>query len=349
MAAAARMAMATLKDISRRLGVSVTTVSRALNGFPEVNAETRALVIETARAMNYAPNQFARKLATGRSGMIGYVLKASEELTVDPHFIEMITGLSEAFSARGIDFILHVTDDDDPVTTYRRLIARKTFDGFVLGRPVINDPRVDILIDAGIPFAMHGRVPGDTRYPFYDIDNDAVGYRMTRHLLDLGHRRIAFLNGPTRRAYAYHRQRGHLAALAEAGLQPNPALTRAGLHTWSYGVAAAEEMLARDGAAPTAFICAHSRIAAGVLDVLDERGIAVPEAASVLCHDDGTIEPRDRPPMRGITGTRSILRSACGPLAEFLVRNIAGEPPEALQVRSDPEFVDHGSSGPVPG
>jgi LacI family transcriptional regulator len=340
--------MATLKDISRRLGLSVTTVSRALNGFPEVNEQTRALVEQTARDMKYRPNQFARKLVTGQSGMVGYVLRASPELVADPHFIEVITGLSEEFSAREIDFILHVSPDDDVLATYRRLVARGRFDGFVLSRPVIGDVRVDFLLEEGIPFVMHGRVPGDVRYPFYDIDNYEVGYRLANHLAGLGHRRIAFLNGPLRRGYASERHRGFTDALAAHGLAPLPDLMRHDIHTLSYGVRVAGELLALGPRAPTAIMCTHSLIARGVVETLSARGIAVPGDISVVSHDDGPTVSRDAMPMPDLTVTRSPLRQACRPLAELLVRRIAGEPTGALQVTVQPEFILRTTTASVP-
>ena len=157
--------MTTLKDISRRSGYSVTTVSRALNGFPDVTEQTRRRIEAVAREMNYRPNQVARKLVSGRSGMVGLVLAAPPSAFEYGHFFEVIAGLSAAFSARDMDFVLHVGSGGDVLTTYNRLINRGTLDGFIVTAPEVEDARIELLLERDVAFVVHGHQPATTAMP----------------------------------------------------------------------------------------------------------------------------------------------------------------------------------------
>ena len=135
--------MATLKDIARALDLSITQVSRALNDHSDVNAETRERVKATARKMNYHPNISARKLVSGRSGMVGLVSPRTRSGASDSIFLEVISGLSQQFSGRGMQFVLHImTEDEATLPVYQRLIGKGALDGFVLSEPSDDDPRI---------------------------------------------------------------------------------------------------------------------------------------------------------------------------------------------------------------
>jgi LacI family transcriptional regulator len=322
--------MVTLKDISRSLGLSITTVSRALNGFPEVNAETRRLVASRAEELGYRPNKFAQKLVTGRSGLVGIVLKAPPDLVIDKLFVEMLTGLSAIFSTMDRDFVLNITSEAEEMTAIRRLVARGTLDGFILTEPRENDPRVDFLTEKGARFVLHGRVTGNETYPYYDIDNIAVGETSARHLLRLGHRRIAYLNGTPNACYALERQTGWLAAHSEAGVPADAGLMFFGAGTGDHGNALLHRLLAGPDR-PTAVICHNTQVAMEVYAAAADLGLKIPGELSVIAHDDGLpgIDAAAfEPPL---TVTSCPIRQAIGPLARILDGCIAGEPLENLQ------------------
>lgn len=343
-----RDTMTTLKDISKALNLSVTTVSRALNGFPEVNEQTRELVMQAAREMNYQPNQFARKLVTGQSGMVGIVQQASPELSSNPCFIEVITGISQHLSTYNKHFILHVSTGSDVMTTYQQLVARRILDGFILTEPARHDPRIALLLDKDIPFVVHGRSPEREDYPYFDIDNYQVGCELTQHLLDLGHKRIAFINGPAQLGFASERYRGFTDVLAAHGLSANPALVHHGLMLESVGFQAAQTMLERSlTERPTAFICSNTLLVTGLMSALEQAGLSVPHDVSVVAHDDKITGWRRLP--ETLTATLSPLSDASQPLAEILVKRIAGEPLEALQrVVRAPLLIKGTSAPPAP-
>ncbi len=338
--------MTTLRDLSRHLGLSVTQVSRALNGHDDVAEDTRARVVEAARRLRYRPNVSARRLVTGRSGMLGLVLPDVPPPEEEGQFVQVVGGLSQHLSRLGRQFVLHIADpEDDGLDAYRRLSSGGAIDGFVLLDPELRDRRVRFLRDAGVPFVIHGRVEGPEDYPFYDIDNEAVGRRLTEVLLAAGHRRIAVLNGPRGRTYAEARRRGHVAALDAGGLAPEPDLHRFGPMTEGEGHLAALALWGRRPRA-TAVLCGNMRLASGVVRTLAALGLRVPEDVSVVAHDDALpgfsptgFEPR-------LTATRSPLADGWPHLARVLAAALDGAPVASLQRLGEVGFVEGASVGP---
>ena len=337
--------MATLKDISAELGLSVATVSRALNGYPEVSLRTRDRVRQTAARLGYQPNRVAQRLVTGRSGMVGMIVRIKPDMTSDRTFFETLAGLTAALSAREVDLVLAVDQGRDPVAPYKRLLERDILDGFILNAPVTNDPRVAFLREEGIPFVVHGTDRPAPDYPFYSIDNAAVSARAVQMLANLGHRRIALINGAPQQAYAADRLAGFVAAMTARGLAAGPVVQ--GAEVESDGYAHALDLLARADA-PTAFVCVTTVIAAGVLKAVRDRGLRVPEDVSVMAHDDALPQMRAINLIPPLTVTRAPLRDACAPLANILLDHLGGVPAAQLQVMQEIDTIVRGSTGPAP-
>ena len=248
--------MTTLRDISRHLGLSVTQVSRALNGHSDVSADTRVRVTEAAKALKYQPNLTARKLVMGKSGIVGLVLPAVPAAPQDSLFVQIVGGLSRHFSHRQMQFVLHIAaPGDDIIEVYRKLINSGSLDGFVLLEPTQDDPRVAYLRERKVPFVLHGRTESSPNYPYFDIDNDGVGYDLTRYLTDRGHRRIAFLNGRAGRSYAESRLIGYARALAEVGVVYDPALYLCDEMSEGAGLLGTVQLWSGNRLRPTAIIC----------------------------------------------------------------------------------------------
>ncbi|EPX82725.1 transcriptional regulator, LacI family [Rubellimicrobium thermophilum DSM 16684] len=339
--------MATLRDLSRRLGLSVTQVSRALNGHADVAEATRARVLAEARRLGYQPNAAARRLATGRSGMLGLVLPGPPRMEEDSLFVQIVAALSQHLARLGRLFVLHIADPDEPQTeVYRRLIGGGAIDGFVLLEPQLRDPRVAFLRAEGVPFVVHGRIEPPHDYPFYDIDNRAVARRLTGMLIAAGHRRVAFLNGPARNTYAVSRRAGWREALEDAGIEPEPALHRFGAMSAGAGLVAAVDFWGPRGLWPTGVVCGSTRIAMGLLEGIRALGLSVPEDVSVVVHDDEL--PGLRPALFDppLTATRSPLADGWPHLARLLVAAVDGEPAERLQVEGHVVTDERGSVAP---
>ncbi len=337
--------MATLKEIGAELGLSVATVSRALNGFPEVNKATREKVREAAARLGYRPNRIAQRLVTGRSGMVGMIVKIKPDMSADQTFFEMLTGLTAALAAHETDLVLAVDQDGDPVLPYEKLLERDILDGFILNAPVQDDPRVKFLQARGIPFVLHGQDRADPDYPTYGIDNAAVSRESLKLLSQLGHRRVALINGELNAAYALERLEGFQRAAAEFGLPANMIRNDASLE--SHGYTHALDLLSGEDA-PTAFVCATTLIASGVMRAVRDRGLSTPEDVSVMAHDDALPQTRAINFDPALTVTRAPLRDACAPLADMLVAHLKGTPAADLKSIVKAELIVRGSTGPAP-
>ena len=203
-----------LKQLSSLLGISQTTVSRALNGYPEVSEKTRGLVLAAAKKHNYLPNIKAQALATGKSKMIGFVLPmANQNEMLNPIFGDFMAGAAQTYGKEGYDTNLSLTDNDKQAETYRNLHAKGSVDGVIVQAPRENDERVAILKELGLPFVVHGRATGKNDSHYVDVNNTHAFINATNFLLDLGHTRIALINGNEQLDFAIRRNHGYTQAL----------------------------------------------------------------------------------------------------------------------------------------
>lgn len=313
-----------LKQLSAMLQLSQTTVSRALNGYPEVNEETRRRVVDAAKRHGYRPNPSARRLATGKSGMIGHVIPTGAAVVIDFHFVEFLSGLGDYARSHDMDLVLSPADADDEETTYRRIAANKQVDAVYVSSPRAADPRVALLHRLGMPFLVHGRTEGfDFDYPFMDIDNEGAFHEAARLLIQLGHRRIALINGDERETFAIHRERGMRRALAANDLVLRPEDRHAVAMTEENGYRAARRILEQPDR-PTGILCSSLIMSLGVARAMTELGLAMPRDVSLIAHDD--VFPWLKPENFSVplATTRSSIRSAGARVAERLASRISG-------------------------
>lgn len=338
-----------LREFSAQLGLSPTTVSRALNGYPEVNAETRARVVEAAARLGYAPSSAARRLAIGRTHGIGHVIPLAEHDMINPIFAEFIAGAGETYSQTGYNMVLSVVPAEAELSAYQAMVAKQTVDGVIVHAPLKDDPRLRWLKGLGLPFLMHGRAEEreETGYSYVDIRNRDAFQRAAERLTELGHRRIALLNGLPSMIFAMRRQEGYEAALRAAGLTPDPALIRGADMTEPFGYAAAREMLARS-APPTAFLTSSLTIALGVNRAAAEAGLRLGQDVSVITHDDGLsfLPNGGTNPM--FAATTSSVRAAGKRGAEILIDLIEGRARSPVQELWDVPLLEGPSLGPAP-
>ncbi len=313
-----------LKQLSRMLELSQTTVSRALNGYPEVNEDTRRRVMDAAKRHGYRPNPSARRLATGKSGMIGYVLPTGSAVDIDPHFVEFLSGLGDYARSHELDLVLSPADADDQETTYRRIVANRQVDAVYISSPRPKDRRVALLNTLGLPYLVHGRSEGlGFDYPFTDIDNDGAFHEAARLLIQLGHRRIALINGDARETFAIHRERGVRRAMAGAGLALDEHRHISIPMTEENGYRAARRVL-EGGEPPTAILCSSLIMALGVVRALRDLDLSIPGDLSLIAHDD--VFPWLKPENFSVplSTTRSSIRAAGARVAERLAARISG-------------------------
>lgn len=338
-----------LKELATKLGLSPTTVSRALNGYPEVNEATRERVMAAAKRHNYRPNTRAIRLATGRALAVGHVIPiATRHEIVNPIFADFIAGAGEVYSRNGYDMILSVVPDENEDATYRDLQSRGTVDGVILHAPRMNDPRITLLHEIGIPFVVHGRATGtELPYSWVDVNNRRAFQRATEFLLDLGHARIGLVNGLEFMDFAIRRRTGFTDALIARGLTPDPALMASDEMTEVAGYRAATRMLDAPNP-PTAFLVASMISGMGVRRAIEERGLRMGADISVIIHDDDLSYMKNGEDVPIFTATRSSVREA-GRLAADLLLNIITNPAPAPETRLlEAELIIGQSTGPAP-
>jgi LacI family transcriptional regulator len=313
-----------LKQLSLMLELSQTTVSRALNGYPEVSEETRRRVMDAAKRHGYRPNPSARRLATGKAGMIGYVMPTGASVDIDPHFVEFLSGLGDYARGHELDLVLSPADAQDEETTYRRIVANKQVDALYISAPYHADKRVALAHQLGIPFIVHGRSEGlDFDYPFIDIDNEGAFHDATRLLVQLGHKRVALINGDDTQTFAIFRERGVRRALSESGLVLEPRNIRSVAMTEENGYRAARRLL-EGSDAPTAIICSSLLMALGIVRAARDLNLTMPRDLSLVSHDDVFHWLKPEHFSVPLTTTRSSIRAAGARVAERLAARISG-------------------------
>lgn len=339
----------TLKQLAASLQLSPTTVSRALNGYPEVNAATRERVAEAAAKLNYQPNMRAKGLATGRTHAIGHViaLSNSHEI-VNPVFADFISGAGEVYARAGYEMVLRVVADADEPGAYRSLIGRGAVDGVIVHAPKIDDGRIGLLAELGVPFVVHGRTSGSqTPYSWVDMNNQRAFRRATEFLIDLGHKRIALINGLEWMDFANRRRNGYLQALEQAGLAPDPALMRSDEMSEPYGYRAAREMM-RLPDPPTAYLASSMLVAYGLRRALVDQGLRLGRDVSVVTHDDDLSYLPNGGDVPLFTSTRSPVRDAGRKAAEMVLHLVDHPQAGPLTCLLEAALTVGDSTGPAP-
>ena len=338
-----------LKELSAHLGLSQTTVSRALNGYPEVSEATRKRVAEAAGAVNYRPNTRAQGLATGRARTIGHVIPIStQHEMMNPIFADFIAGAGEVYAEHGYDMHLAVVPDTDEEKIYRELATKRSVDGVIVHGPVADDPRLKLLTELGLPFVVHGRAgPETVDYAWVDVNNQVAFEQATQYLLTQGHRRIALVNGLERMDFAARRRDGYLTALTEAGVTPDKRLMTSDEMTEHYGYSACSAMLELDEP-PTALLCSSIITAIGVRRAIQERGLRLGVDLSVITHDDVLSYLRNGQDDPIFTATKSSVREAGTLCARALMAQIETPDVAPMQTLLRASLVLGPSCGPAP-
>ncbi len=339
-----------LKELSKNLGLSQTTVSRALNGYPEVNEATRERVLRAAERHNYRPNTRAKGLATGRALAIGHVIPIAgkHEMVNNPIFGDFVAGAGETYTLHGYDMVLSIVAAENEEHIYRTLKSRGTVDGVVVHAPMMQDARLPLLTDIGLPFVVHGRVSGSSAaYNWVDVNNRSAFERATNFLLDLGHRRIGLINGLEYMDFAFRRRTGYQNALEQRGIAADPALMVSDDMTEVFGYRSTLDMM-QNPDPPTAFLVSSMICAIGVRRAVEERGLRVGRDVSIVTHDDELSYLQNGKDVPIFTATRSSVRDAGRRVAEMLLRHIA-DPGLAPQTELlEAQLMVGQSTGPVP-
>ena len=282
LARAHRSSRVTIREVAELAGVSIATVSRVLNGRGDVSDETRDLVSRVVRENGYTANRNARGLSAGRTGLVGVLVP----LVYPAYFSAIMAGAAEALSERDLQIVLSPTghQHDREVSVLDRLHG--VTDGALIILPEESSEELERLLDGGYRFVvLDPLMPLDERIPSVSAAHTSGADQAMRHLLELGHRRIAQITGPRGWLATEDRRRGYRAALAAAGILADPELEVEAEPEIEGGRTAAGHLLDLPEP-PTAIFAFNDNIAIGTLQAARARRLRVPEDLSVVGFDD---------------------------------------------------------------
>ncbi len=274
---------ATIREIARAAGVSIATVSRVINGRPDVSPQTREVVLRVVREHGFSTNRNARALSGGRTGLVGVTLPILEAA----YFAVIVSGTAEALYEHDMRIVLCPTlhQHEREVTLLDRLMHGTT-DGAVLMLPEESNAELRALQETGYPFVVvDPRVQLDQGIPAVSASNASGARAGVEHLLSLGHRRIGAILGPPDWMATTERLNGYRSALAAAGVLPAPDLVVESDFSIESGEAAAASLLDLPER-PTAIFGFNDNVAIGALRAAEARGLTVPDDLSVVGFDD---------------------------------------------------------------
>jgi DNA-binding LacI/PurR family transcriptional regulator len=285
-------------DIAREAGVSRTTVSHVLNNQPGVNlsAKTKARVLATAQKLGYVPNSAAQMLVTGRSRSIGLVLPRADILAVDGFIPIMIHGLNEVCRERGYRLLMEAISEPTGENAYSDLAKSKRVDSLIVINPRKGDLALQNVIKSKFPVLLGGTFGRPDENAIATQEGQA-SCQITRHLISLGHQRIAHISHASLDyVAAYRRVEGYRIALEEASLPFEQSLVVAGDFSFSSGYRSMKQILASN-TRPTALFAGNDTIAVGAMLALREAGLSVPKDFAVAGYDDLPIAAYACPPL----------------------------------------------------
>ncbi|SPF80211.1 LacI family DNA-binding transcriptional regulator [Pseudoprimorskyibacter insulae] len=332
----------TISDVSDALGLTKSTVSRALNGYPDISEATRLKVQKMATKMGYRPHSQAQAIRTGRVRALGLVVQMHDHDSQRPFLAEFLSGISCSASAEGWTLtVATAASEAETLEAMRALVRDGKADGFILPRSRREDPRVDLLRQAGVPFVLYGRAVAPEGCAWFDFLGEQAMSEAVLHLASLGHRRIGFFNGGLGYVYSGLRAAGFGAGMSAAGLTIDPQHCRDDILTAEHGRRAALSVLDHPEH-PTAIICATDMGAIGIYAAAEELGLRIGRDLSVIAYD-GTPEGAFQSPPLSTFAVDN--RRAGERLGALLIRRIRGEAVEALRETDTARFLDRGSAG----
>lgn len=337
----------TLKELATRLGLSITTVSRALAGHEQIALKTRQRVAEAARAFGYVPNVAARQLVSGRSGFVGFILPIRGPNFVDSYVGEFVTGLGEGLVAHGIDmFIATAQPGQSELAVLRHIVESGRADGIVVPRIGETDERLDYLMERRFPFVAHGRLLDDSRrFSWLDADSVSAFSEAFDLLYDLGHRHFGLVSISDPMTFRHLRERGLREAMERRN---DPAVTLEVVSAPRFDRSAtrvAVDRLLHANPRPTAIVGLFDELALTVMEEAARIGLSIPRDLSVVGFDNITAAAYAPP---GLTTFEARTRDSAREIAEMLVAIIEEQPEQPLTRLIQPRLVARGSHGPVP-
>jgi DNA-binding LacI/PurR family transcriptional regulator len=313
-------------------------VSRVLNGTANVLPETVARVREAVNTLNFVPSSVARNLSLQRTNTLGLLFP---EIS-GPFFSQALRGIESVASAAGYNLLIYSMSARPDINTITSVpVGAQNTDGLLIMSDAVTDDFVRKLHALHMPLVLVYRSVSGLALPAVKVENKDGARRLTKHLIGLGHRRIAHLHGPHQNEDSHWRARGYYEALAAHGIAADPALISVGGFSEETGAQATRELLGR-GVAFSALFAADDEMAIGAINVLSEAGLRVPHDVAVVGFDDIVTARYIQPPLTTVRApTEQVGREA----VRLLLSAIAGEPAPAQPVLLPVELVIRQSCG----
>lgn len=287
---------ASIKAVARLAGVSVATVSRVLNDSGPVKEETRRRILEVVESLGYVPHGAARSLTTNQTDTLGVLLPD----IYGEFFSELIRGIDSAARRQGYHVLVSGSHEDREEVQAVLRALRGRVDGLILMTPTADMlEALRSVPPVSLPTVLLNCPPGGLPFDSINVDNHGGAMAMVRHLAGLGHRRIAFIQGPPENHDARERRRGYRDAVRELGLAMSPSLELPGDFSEEAGCRAGERLLEREPR-PDAVFAANDAMAIGCLHALRQAGVRVPEEMAVAGFDDVPIARFMSPPLTSV-------------------------------------------------
>jgi len=332
------MKKVSILDVVAKSGVSLATVSKVLNNVPSVRESNRQKVLQAIKDLDYRPNSAARSLARGSTGVIGLTLITLQ----DTVFETIVQSVNECLEEQGYFLALSIFNPTKKEASGQNniLFQEDRVDGIIVLSPLNEENYVTELKRKGIPFVIIDNHVENSRALTVNVDNTKGGYDAARHLLELGHTRIAHISGPEHFLSVRQRRQGYEQALREAGLEPHViSYTTFGIRR---GFEVAKEWIAQ-GIIPSAVFAGDDGLALGVMEAFQSEGYRVPEDISVIGYDDQSFASEIHP---RLTTVRQPGEQLGQQAARLLLKLIQGSK-RNTSIVLQPELVVRESTAPL--
>lgn len=332
--------MVTLEKIASLAKVSRSTVSRVINNDPNVSEKTRKRVKQVIEEINYQPNMAARRLAGGRTGVIGLLAPMGvSNLFTDPFFPLVVQGVSLACNTLDYSVILWLAEPEYDRRKVRQVINNHCIDGAVIASTLIDDPLLKLLIEDNLPFVLIGRYAGNENVSYVDVDNQTAALKAVEYLIKVGYRRIATITGPLNMIAGHDRLEGYLEALRRYDLMKDEKLVKESDFTEQGGYNAMSQLLDEK---PEAVFIASDMMAVGAMRAVTNAGLRIPEDIGILGFDDMPFAAKLEPPLSTV---RQPVYQCGETAAKMLVERIEDPQTQHQQLILPTELVIRESTG----
>jgi LacI family transcriptional regulator len=333
----------TIRDVAHKTGLSITTVSRALDGYSDVAEATRTRIVNAAKKMGYTPNRAARQLRRQRAETIGYIIPTHTVGFADPFFSEFIAGLGDEISSQNYDLLVTTASpaSEEEYAQYNRWVQSGKVDGVIVNRVRLQDWRLQYLARNKVPHVSMERSLDPIEFVGIETDVARGMMELVTHLKDHGHKRIAYIGGDAQLKIEQDRFQAYLAGLSAARLSPLPELTTQADLTSEGGYRSAIQLLSL-AKPPTAIVCINDLTAIGAMHACHDRNLKVGREIAVAGFDGIADTAHTQPPL---TTLNQPVYDIARQLVRMLLALIHNELLPEKQIKVKPNLLIRASTG----